>query len=349
YTYILKNKGNIDRSCKETLLQDFQKRSLTRTWGILDRRRPAHTIQQLTDNEAIRCGSSKGGLSGDVKPRNSLLHDIGNIHIVMITDNMNILRRILQKIRYIEQSLLITGITIIIEYHRELSVAVQETLSMRNTTFSNEVKLQAKYLLNLQGEMRKIHTIQQQLKEGILVTIAILKIRNHQQGFGEIGTIMLKQYNAVINSVCDPIRKITAAEIIHTCRTILHRPASSLSYKAYSSVRRGKHHPHITRSEYSLLGIEVYRLMLLLPMLVAFTLEVLSLLLGIPLKVVLSVSYGLFALGVIGYLYVILKVSEYGQTLDGIITDYYWMLCCTDGGGSLSLQCDRNSHNRFLN
>ncbi|EUD64441.1 hypothetical protein C922_05185 [Plasmodium inui San Antonio 1] len=228
YTYFLKNKDNIHKSCKESLLDDFQKQSLTRTWGILDRRRPAHTIQQLTDNEAIMCERSKGGLSWDAKPRNSLVHDIRNIQIVMITHNMEILQRILQKIRYIQERVLTTRISIIIEYHRELSVALQETLSMRNRTFPTEVKRQGKYLLNLKGEMRKIHTVLQELKGPILVSIAILKIRDHQQAFGKIRTIILRQYRAVINSVCDPIRKIKAAEIIHTCRRILHRPASSL-------------------------------------------------------------------------------------------------------------------------
>ncbi|EUD64560.1 hypothetical protein C922_05076 [Plasmodium inui San Antonio 1] len=64
---------------------------------------------------------------------------------------MDILQRILQKIRYIEQRVLTTRISIILEYHRELSVAVQETLSQRNRTFCTQVKRQAKYLLNLKG------------------------------------------------------------------------------------------------------------------------------------------------------------------------------------------------------
>ncbi|EUD64453.1 hypothetical protein C922_05167 [Plasmodium inui San Antonio 1] len=150
----------------------------------------------------------------------------------MITRNVELPQRILQKIRYIERRVLTTGISIIIEYHRELSVAVQETLSVRNETFSTEVKSQAKYLLKLKGELRKIHTILQQLKRRILVSIAILKIRNHQQAFGGIRTIILKKYQEVNNWVCDPIRKITAAEIVPTYRRILHRPASSLAYKA---------------------------------------------------------------------------------------------------------------------
>ncbi|EUD67561.1 hypothetical protein C922_01746 [Plasmodium inui San Antonio 1] len=77
---------------------------------------------------------------------------------------MNILRCILQKIRYIEHRVLTTGISIIIEYHRELSVAIQETLSMRNKTFSTEVKRQANYLLSLKGKIRRIHTIHQEMK-----------------------------------------------------------------------------------------------------------------------------------------------------------------------------------------
>ncbi|EUD66392.1 hypothetical protein C922_03308 [Plasmodium inui San Antonio 1] len=97
------------------------------------------------------CESSRGGLSGDLNPGNSFLHDIRNIQIVMITHNMDILQPILQKIRYIKQRVLSTRINIIIEYHRELSVPVQETLSMRNKTFSTRVKSRAKYLLNLQG------------------------------------------------------------------------------------------------------------------------------------------------------------------------------------------------------
>ncbi|EUD67324.1 hypothetical protein C922_02474 [Plasmodium inui San Antonio 1] len=318
YKYILKNKGNINSSCKESLLEDFENRSITPTRNILDRHWQGHTIQELTNNEAIMCESSKAGLSGDRKPRNSFIHNIRNIHIVMITHNIDILQRILQRIRYIGQRVLTTRISIIIEYQRELGVAVQETLSMRNRTFRTKVKRQTKYLLNLKGEMGKIHTVHQQLKGRILGNIAILKIRNHQHAFTGIRTILLKQYHVVINSVCHPIPKSTAAEIIHTCRTILHGPASSLSYKAYNSVQRGKQHPHIRRSEYWLLGIEVYRLMLLLRMLVAYTLEVLPLLVGIPLIVVPSVSYGLFALGVIEYLYVLLKVSEYRQTFNGM-------------------------------
>ncbi|EUD64399.1 hypothetical protein C922_05220 [Plasmodium inui San Antonio 1] len=95
--------------------------------------------------------SSKRGLSGDVGPRNSFVHNIRNIQIVMITHNMDILQWILQKITYIKQRVLTTGISIIIKYHRELSVPVQETLSMRNKTFSTKVRSRAKYLLNLQG------------------------------------------------------------------------------------------------------------------------------------------------------------------------------------------------------
>ncbi|EUD64091.1 hypothetical protein C922_05526 [Plasmodium inui San Antonio 1] len=189
YTYILKNKGNINSSCKEFLIEDFQRRSLTPTWDTLDRRWPAHIIQELINNEAIMCESSKGGLSGNVNPCNSFIHNIRNIQIVMITHN----KEILQKIRYIKERVLTTRINIIIEYHRELSVAVQETLSMRNKTFSTEVKHQAKYLLDLQREMRKMHTLQQRLNEGILVGIAIFKIRNHQQEFGRIRTIIIKQ------------------------------------------------------------------------------------------------------------------------------------------------------------
>ncbi|EUD65126.1 hypothetical protein C922_04526 [Plasmodium inui San Antonio 1] len=193
YTYILKNRGSIDSSCKESLLEDFQKRSLTPNGDILDRRWPAHTIQELTNNDAIIDESSKGGLSGDLKQRNSFLQDIRNIQIFMITNNMDILQRFLQKVRYVRQRVLTTGIGIIIGYQRELSVVVQVTLSMRNRTFSTEVKHQVKYLLNLKGEMRKIHTLQQRLKEGILVSIAILEIRNHQQPFEGIHTIILKQ------------------------------------------------------------------------------------------------------------------------------------------------------------
>ncbi|EUD64851.1 hypothetical protein C922_04799 [Plasmodium inui San Antonio 1] len=91
YKYILKNKGNINSSCKESLLEDFQKPSLTPTGDILDRRWPAHTIQELTNNEAIMCESSTGGLSWDVKPRNSFVQDIQKIKIFMIKHNMDIL------------------------------------------------------------------------------------------------------------------------------------------------------------------------------------------------------------------------------------------------------------------
>ncbi|EUD63960.1 hypothetical protein C922_05655 [Plasmodium inui San Antonio 1] len=129
------------------------------------------------------CESSRGGLSGDLKPRNSFVQEIRNIPIVMITHNMDILQRFLQKVRYIKQRVLTTGISIIIGYDRELGVAVQETLSMRNRTFSTEVKRHGKYFLNLKGEMRKIHTVLQELKGPILVSIAIIKIRNHQKSF----------------------------------------------------------------------------------------------------------------------------------------------------------------------
>ncbi|EUD64431.1 hypothetical protein C922_05175 [Plasmodium inui San Antonio 1] len=208
YTYILKNKGNIDSCCKESLLEDFQKRSLTTTGNILDRCRRANTIQELTNNEAIMCGSSKGGLSGDVEPRYSFVHDIRNIQMVMITHNLDILQQIHQKIRYIKQRDLTTGISIIIEYHRELSVAVQETLSLKNKTCCTQVKRQAKYLLSLKGEMPTIHTVLQGLKGKILVSIAVLKSRNHQRAFGGIRTIIIRHKPAVISSVCDPIRVI---------------------------------------------------------------------------------------------------------------------------------------------
>ncbi|EUD69418.1 hypothetical protein C922_00281 [Plasmodium inui San Antonio 1] len=216
YTYILKNKGNIDSSCKESLFKDFQKRSLTPTGDILDRRWQAHIIQELINNEAIMCESSKGGLSVDLKPRNSFVHDIRNIRIVMITHNMDILQRFFQKLRYIKQRVLTTGISIIIGNHRELSLAVQVTLSMRNRTFSTEVNRHGKYLLNLKGEMPKIHTVLQGLKRRILVSIEILKIRNHQKAFGGIRTIILKKYQEVINSVCDPIRNVENEDRVDT-------------------------------------------------------------------------------------------------------------------------------------
>ncbi|EUD64287.1 hypothetical protein C922_05332 [Plasmodium inui San Antonio 1] len=264
YTYILKNKGNINSSCKEFLLEDFQKRSLRLNGHILGRRWPAHTIQELTDNEAIMYESSKGGLSGDLKPRNSFVHHIRRVQIVMIRHNMEILQRILQRIRYIEQTVLAKKIRIIIEYHRELSVASQETLSMRNRTLGTEVRRQAKCPLNLKGELRKIHTVLQQLKRTILVSLAILKIKNLQEALRGIRTIILKQYHAVINS-------------------------------AYNFLRRSKHHPHIRSSE---------------------------------------------------YLYVLLRVSEYGQKFD--VTDYYWMLCSNDSGAPPWLKEDRDSQNPFL-
>ncbi|EUD63948.1 hypothetical protein C922_05668 [Plasmodium inui San Antonio 1] len=205
YTYILKNKGNINSSCKEFLLEDFQKRSFTSTGDILDRRWPAHTIQELTNNEAIMCEGSTGGLSGDVKPPNSLLDDIGEIHIVMITNNMNILRRILQKIRYIEQSVLTTGISIIIEYHRELCLAVQETLSMRNRTLTNEVKNQAKYLLNFQGGIAENPYRTSRTERTNLSKYRSNQNRKSSASICRIRTIILKQYPAVINTVWDPI------------------------------------------------------------------------------------------------------------------------------------------------
>ncbi|EUD64201.1 hypothetical protein C922_05412 [Plasmodium inui San Antonio 1] len=94
--------------------------------------------------------SSTGGLSWDLKPRNSFVQALQNIKIVMITRNMESLQGILQKIRYIEQRVLTTGINIIIEFHKELNVAIQKTLSMRNKKFSTRVKSRAEYLLRLQ-------------------------------------------------------------------------------------------------------------------------------------------------------------------------------------------------------
>ncbi|EUD64035.1 hypothetical protein C922_05588, partial [Plasmodium inui San Antonio 1] len=91
------------------------------------------------------CASSKGGLSGDVELRYSFVPDIRSIRIIMITHNLDVLQQILQKIRYIEQRVLTTRISIIIEYHRELSVPVQETLSMRNKTLSTRLISRAKY------------------------------------------------------------------------------------------------------------------------------------------------------------------------------------------------------------
>ncbi|EUD64128.1 hypothetical protein C922_05487 [Plasmodium inui San Antonio 1] len=208
YTYILKNKGSINSSCRESLFEDFQKQSPTSTGDILDRRWPANTIQELTNNDAIIDDSSKGGLSGDLKPRHSFINDIRNLQIVMITHNMDILQWILEKITYIKQRVLTIGISIIIEYHTELSVTVQETLSMRNRTFNPQVKRQAKYLLSLKGEMRKIHTVHQELKGTILINITILKIRNHQEEYGGIRTITLRQYHVVIKSLYHQISVI---------------------------------------------------------------------------------------------------------------------------------------------
>ncbi|EUD64918.1 hypothetical protein C922_04650 [Plasmodium inui San Antonio 1] len=154
------------------------------------------------------CESSKGGLSRDRKPRNSFIHDIPNLQIVMITNNMDILQRILQKIRYIKRRVLPTGISIIIEYPRELSVAVQKTLSMRNRKFSTEVKHQAKYLLNLQGGIAENPYGTSRTER-----INLSKYRNNQnsessESICRIRTIILKQYPAVINTVFDPIRVI---------------------------------------------------------------------------------------------------------------------------------------------